>query len=106
MKVILSKKNHAKVLPLRHAYEAMAKEIHLYFPLQEKQNLDSQTLKTLHNYLQAVTDKKGAPLFLHLETSKSAETILRMKETIPLNRDTVNFIRNILQKERMRIEFR
>ena len=106
VKVILSKKNHAKVLPLRHAYEAMAKEIHLYFPLQEKQNLDSQTLKTLHNYLQAVTDKKGAPLFLHLETSKSAETILRMIETIPLNRDTVNFIRNILQKERMRIEFR
>lgn len=105
-KLILSKKGHAKILPLRHAYEAMAREIHLHLNLKAKKHLEPTTLKKLQNYLQAVSDKNGAPLFLHLETSTQSETILKMKETIPLNRDTVSFIRNILQEERVRLEFR
>ncbi|MFM8316508.1 MAG: hypothetical protein ACKOA8_19680, partial [Deltaproteobacteria bacterium] len=105
-KLMLSKKSHAKILPLRHAYEAMAKELHLHFPLNGSTALKPETLNKLQNYLQAVNDKNGSPLFLHLETSKRAETVLRMKQTIPLNRDTVNFIKNILQEERMRLEFR
>lgn len=105
-KLILSKKGHAKILPLRHAYEAMAREIHLHLNLEAKKNLEPTTLKKLQNYLQAVSDKNGAPLFLHLETSTQSETILKMKETIPLNRDTISFIRNILQEERVRLEFR
>ena len=105
-KLILSKKNHAKILPLRHAYEAMAKEIHLYFGVEQKKTLDSATLKKFQNYLQAVSDKNGAPLFLHLAISDRSETVLKMKETIPLNRDTVSFIKNILQSEKVKLEFR
>ncbi len=105
-KLILSKKGHAKILPLRHAYEAMAKEIHLHFAVEEKTNLNPQTLNKLQNYLKAIADKNGSPLFLHLKTSKRSEAVLRMKETIPLNRDTISFIKNILQEERIRLEFR
>lgn len=105
-KLILSKKSHAKILPLRHAYEAMAKEIHLHFGCNSKNSLNPDILKKFQNYLQAVNDKNGAPLYLHLETSSRSETVLKMKETIPLNRDTVSFIRNMLQEERVRLEFR
>jgi len=105
-KLILSKKGNARILPLRHAYEAMAKEIHLYFNVEKNPELSRDLLNKLQNYFKAVANKNGSPLFLHLETTQRSEAVLRMKETIPLNRDTISFIKNMLPKEGTRLEYR
>jgi hypothetical protein len=101
-KLLLSKKSHSQVLPLRHAYEALAREMHLYFPL----SFETEKLEQLQGYIQSIKEQTGTPLFVHLLVHDKAETILKMKETIPLRRETVDSIRNIFQKEPIRIEFR
>ncbi len=108
-KLLLSKKkSNSRVLPLRHAYEALAHEMHLYFPLhgESASALDHAKLKELQNYVQSVQDGKGTPLFVHLLVHNQAKTVLKMKETIPLKRETVNSIKMIFNKEPVRIEFR
>lgn len=108
-KLLLSKKGGTRVLPLRHAYEALAREIHLFFPLHgvnTPSNLDQQKLNSLQTYLKSIHNQTGNPLFVHLMVHDKAKAVLKMKETIPLKRETVDSIRNIFSKEQIRIEFR
>lgn len=108
-KLLLSKKNHSRVLPLRHAYEALAREMHLYLTLSdepEKKKLDDLLLDSLRRYVQSVALQGGVPVFVHLLVHDKAKTVLKMKETIPLKRDTVNSLKGIFERERFRLEFR
>ncbi len=106
-KLILSKKSHAKILPLRHAYETLAREMHLHLdaPLTGIP-VSEEKLKKLQGYLKAVEDKNGVPLFLHICLKGRCRTTLRMKEAVPLKRDTVNFLKDMLKEEKVRIDFR
>jgi len=107
-KLLLSKKGNARVLPLRYAFEALAKEMHLY--LDEKTSLflkNSKKVEQLKTFIanqEAPTQGTG-PLFFHLLTGPSSSTTLRMKGTVPLRRETVNFIKYLIDEE-VRIEFR
>lgn len=109
-KLLLSKKKtNCRVLPLRYAYEALARELHLYvnfFDTPEKKNLDDMLLKSLQSYVQSVAQPGGAPLFVHLLVHDKAKTVLKMKETIPMRRDTIDSIKGIFGNERYRLEFR
>lgn len=109
-KLLLSnKKNACRVLPLRYAYEALAKEMHLYLSLQEAATMNDQMLQSLRGYVQSVAQPGGAPLFVHLMVHDKAKTVLKMKETIPLKRDTVDSLKGIFGtdwKRKARLEFR
>lgn len=107
--LLSSKKNPSKVLPLRYAFEALAREMHLYLTLHdtpEKKEFDDGMLKSLQTYVQSVAEPGTSPVFVHLLVHENAQTVLKMKETIPLKRDTVNSIKGIFEKERFRLEFR
>jgi DNA polymerase-3 subunit alpha len=104
-KLLLSKKDNARVLPLRHAYEALAREIHVYIPSEACRSLKEESLTKFQGYLKAMHDKAGAPVYLHLQLGK-ATTTFRMKENIPLKRESVDYIQGILQAEKARVEFR
>ncbi|NDD59672.1 MAG: hypothetical protein EBZ47_10650, partial [Chlamydiae bacterium] len=73
---------------------------------EKDSRLNPEILTKLQSYIKAVADKNGCPLFLHMETTKRSEAVLRMKETIPLNRDTISFIKTITKEEGIRIEYR
>ncbi|MBI1861873.1 MAG: DNA polymerase III subunit alpha [Deltaproteobacteria bacterium] len=101
-KLILTRKNNAAVLPLQYAYEALAREIHLYWPLLE---LGPEKLMQLKTFLDQQRDKKGLPGFIHLQTGKKAATTLRLKETIPLHRETIHFLRHFVAQDGGSVEF-
>jgi len=106
-KVILSKKSKAQVLPLRYAYEVLGREIHIKVPANQTQGgLPEAKVKKLQTFLQSVQDRAGVPVFMHviLDGGK-ARAILKLKEAIPLKRDTVNSIQSLLQEEKATIEF-
>jgi len=51
-KFILSKKSHARVLPLRYAYEELAKELHVILPPEScRKDIKSEKLTALRAYL-------------------------------------------------------
>ena len=68
--------------------------------------VSDEKLRRLHAYVQGVADRNGVPLFLHLGIEGKARTTLKMKEAVPLKRDTVNFIQTLLEQENARIDFR
>jgi DNA polymerase-3 subunit alpha len=105
-KLLLSKKGGARVLPLRYAYESLARELHVHLALDSRRpTVPEPKLHRLREYLQAVGDKSGSPVFLHLAIEGRTQTVLKMKEAVPLKRDTVNSIRCLFQDEGVRIEF-
>jgi DNA polymerase III subunit alpha len=108
VKILLSKKNNAKILPLRYAYEALGREIHVSLKLEtDTDKVSEKKLQDFQNYLKAMHDPKaGVPVLLRLSLSGKAETILKMRETIPLTREAVNYIRNLWEQEKAQIDFR
>lgn len=108
-KLLLSKKSNSQVLPLRYAFEALAREMHLFFDQSADRFLkNSQKVEQLQKFLSLSnpSDQKGfGPLFLHVQTAPEASTTLRWKGAVPLRRETVHFIKNLLE-ESIRIEFR
>jgi DNA polymerase-3 subunit alpha len=108
-KLLLSKKSQSQVLPLRYAFEALAREMHLFFENPEEDLLkDPKRVEQLQQFLarQTAQDNRGfGPLFFHIQTHPTTSTTLRWKGTVPLRRETVHFIRSLLD-ERVRIEFR
>jgi len=109
-KVILSKKSNAKVASLRHAYELLAREMHLRVPFPDvKSAVPDDSLHKLQSFITGVATnfrEGGVPVFLHLEFQGRATTVLRMKEAVAPKRETVNFIRSIFTNERVQIDFR
>ena len=109
VKLLLSKKSQSSALPLRYAFEALAREMHLFFEGSADSFLkDSKKVEQLQTFLsrQNISDSKGqGPLFFHVPSDTCTSTMLRWKGTVPLRRETVNFMRNLLE-ERVRIEFR
>ncbi len=102
-KLILSKKSNSKILPLRHAYEAMAREIHVHFPLNK--SADSGKLEILKRFFGTSNDKAGSPVFLHLN-SPLTSTVLRAKELIPLNRNKIAELKQLYPENELKIDFR
>lgn len=106
-KLLMSKKSNSKVLPLRHAYEALAREIHVHLKCDaERVAIKPDKLTAFQQYLQQVHDKTGVPVYLHLKFDNRSETIMRMKETVPLKRETVNYINGLLAEEKIQVDFR
>jgi DNA polymerase-3 subunit alpha len=110
IKILMSKKGNARVLPLRYAFEALGREIHLKLKVGGTGtgivNLNEQKLTTFQSYLKTLHDPKGVPVFVHLEVSEKAQTVLKMRETILLTREAVDYIRNLWAPEKAEIEFR
>lgn len=104
-KIILSKKNQGKILPLRHAYEAVAREIHVHMPAP-KAEASGTVFSSLRSFINTVYDKQGVPLFLHLGVPGRAKVILKMKETVPLKREVIGRLQTILANEATHVEFR
>jgi DNA polymerase III alpha subunit len=108
-KLLLSKKSQSQVLPLRYAFEALAREMHLYFDQDASDFLkDAKRVQQLQQFLsyQNPKEERGfGPLFFHVQTLPTTSTTLRWKGTVPLRRETVHFMKNLLD-ERVRIEFR
>lgn len=108
-KLLLSKKSNSQVLPLRYAFEALAREMHLFFDNPAEKFLkDAKRVEQLQKFLshQPTPQERGyGPLFLHVQTHPTTFTTLRWKGAVPLRRETVHFIKNLLE-ERVRIEFR
>ncbi|MBI4403544.1 MAG: DNA polymerase III subunit alpha [Deltaproteobacteria bacterium] len=105
-KLLLSKKNGANILPLKYAFEALAQEIHLNVSVRANQALPETVLKALQNYLHKAYDKKGAPLFVHLLFEGRADAVLKMKETVPLRRDTIENISKLFEDHEFHVAFR
>lgn len=100
-KLILSKKSNSRILPLRHAYEALGREMHLHCLLNKEE------LVKLNNWAQSLPQEPtGAPLFVHLRTHEKAKTVLKMKQSVPMKRESLESIRRIFDKDKLRIEFR
>jgi DNA polymerase III subunit alpha len=104
-KLILSKKSNSRVLPLRYAFEALGREMHIYFSPAEA-SIKPEKLRELQNHLKAKVAPNGCPVFLHLNYEGKADTVLRLRETVPLVRDTVLFIESLWNEEKATIEFR
>lgn len=102
-KLILSKKSNCRVLPLRHAYEAMAREIHVH--LKVDSNPPADRMKTLKNFFTIANDKAGSPVFLHLD-NKDTSTVLKMKELVPLNRFKITELKKLIPSGDLRVDFR
>lgn len=106
-KLMMSKKSHSKVLPLRYAYEALAREIHLHLPTgPDKALIPAEKLSRFNSYLQSVADKSGVPVYVHVNVEGKATTVMRMKQVVPLKRETVNYIQSLWAEENVRVDFR
>ena len=114
-KLLLSKKGNARIMPLRYAYEILGRELHLHFDFSNGLlDLPSPKLAKLRDFLTAQNDKTGVPVFLHLgftgkggdSPAGKARTVLKLKETIPLKREAVHYLRDMWGEEKIRIEFR
>lgn len=107
-KLLLSKKSQSRVLPLRYAFEALAKEMHLF--LDEKTGTFLKNTAKVEQLKKFISQQENAasgcgPLFFHLVTGPSSSTTLKMKGAVPLRRETVSFIKHLINEE-VRIEFR
>jgi DNA polymerase III subunit alpha len=106
-KLLLSKKGNANVLPLRHAYEALAREMHVHIELPgSSPKVAEPSLDKLKNFLGGLTTKDGVPVFLHLHLANRATTTLKVKQPVPATREAVNWIRQIFEGERVNLDFR
>ncbi|MCB9255345.1 MAG: DNA polymerase III subunit alpha [Bdellovibrionaceae bacterium] len=107
-KLILSKKKaKGRILPLRFAYEALAREVHLHVPAERWAGPDGLTCsRNLQKFLQNSPDATGAPLFLHLNLDEKTETVLRLNGSIPINREIIEQIRTDFKEYGSKIEFR
>jgi DNA polymerase III subunit alpha len=106
-KLLLSKKGNARILSLRHAYEALGRELHVHIKIEacKKTNVEPK-LRSFQNFIQSVADRNGAPVFLHLMVGNRTTTVLKMKESVPLKRETVSYIKTLWQEEQAKVEFR
>lgn len=108
-KLLLSKKSQSQALPLRYAFEALAREMHLFLDAEMGGVLkDPKRVEQLQRFLshQNSADSKGfGPLFFHIQTLPTTSATLRWKGTVPLRRETVHFMKSLLD-EKVRIEFR
>ncbi len=104
-KIILSKKGNAKVLALRYAYESLGREIHIHLGAQDN-TLPEECLTRFRSLVDAQKDQPGVPVYLHIQTEKRADTILRVKGSVPLRREMVHSIRSAFGPDRVTIEFR
>ncbi len=106
-KLLLSKKGNAKVLPLRYAYEELAREIHLHLPMSAwEEYVNGGNVSDFRSFLTGAHDKAGAPVFLHLKLDEKAETVLRLKTLVPIRRDLVGKIKGYFEDKGAQIEFR
>jgi DNA polymerase-3 subunit alpha len=108
-KLVLSKKSGAAVLPLRFAFEAMAREMHLELlsPAQPMAVRDfEQRLERLRTGLRERHVKGGGLVYLHVSVPGSARTTLRLKETVPLTRETVHWVRELFPAGEVSVDFR
>ncbi len=106
-KLMLSKKSKSRVLPLRYAYEALAREIHLHLPTgDDAKPIKAEKLTSFSNFLQSVADKDGVPVFVHVKLDAKSTTVLRMKQVVPLKRETVNYIQSLWEEEQASVDFR
>lgn len=107
-KLILSKKGGARVVPLRYAYELLAREVHLHLSAAglEDSRLDQQ----LERLGRLVEIRKGecslGPLYLHLGVDPRATTIMRLKTPIAIERETMGILREIFEGPGVEIHFR
>lgn len=104
-KLILSKKSHSQVLPLRHAYEALAREFHIQFDLSSNEELAESALNQLREFVSQNHSKEGAPVYVHLQFEKRARTTLRLQETLLISRETVRAMASKLAGIPARIDF-
>ncbi len=106
-KLLLSKKGNANVLPLRHAYEALAREMHVHVDLPgTAPSVAEPSLSKMRQFLSGLTSKEGVPIFLHLHMANRAITTLRVKQIVPATREAVSCIRQIFEGEKVNLEFR
>lgn len=106
-KIILSKKNGALVLPLRYAYEILAKEMHVHLSVPPDQGpISHDKLARLQSYVRTQGGRGEGQIFLHLAVGPHATTVLRMKEAVTLSREAVNFVQDVFKDEKVSIEFR
>jgi hypothetical protein len=91
---------------LRYAYETLAREVRIQIPYREKLQWNAKKVEQLQLFLKGQHDPKGAPIFLHIETFPKTFTILKMKETILLKRDNINYIQDLFKDEKAEIDFR
>ncbi len=105
-KLILSKKKgNAKILSLPYAYEVLGREMHIHFR-SEKTHLPTEQVQRFRSLLEAAQGAPGAPVYLHVQTSAQADTVLRVKGHLPLRRDMVHSIRSLFEGDGVTIEFR
>ena len=106
-KLLLSKKNQSRILPLRYAYEVLAREMHLFLPIDSlPQRLNQLRLQKLRSFVQSVSKPDGAPLFVHLLVHDKAKTVMKLNQPVPMKREVIGTIREIFNNEGVRIEFR
>jgi DNA polymerase-3 subunit alpha len=108
-KLVLSKKSSAAVLPLRFAFEAMAREMHLEFLSQGQPMAVGEfehRLERLRTGLRERHVKGGGFVYLHVGVPGTARTTLRLKETVPLTRETVHWVRELFPAGEVSVDFR
>ncbi len=104
-KILLSKKGNSKIFPLRYAYELLGREVHIHFnPLRRAAPDKLQKLKNLVDSVHSAPG--GVPVYLHIQTEKRADAILRLKANIPLKREMVHSIRSLFDGDGVTIDFR
>ncbi len=107
-KLILSRKNNAAVLPLRYAYELLAREVHLTWPAAR---FTAEKAASLKRYLDSEprldgeTRRQGLPGFIHLKL-ESQSTLLRLPSPISLHRETIHYLENLVAEDGGTLEFR
>ncbi len=104
-KIILSKKSNAKILSLRYAYETLGREMHLHLSPGTRRLPDAK-VEQFRSLLAATEGTPGAPIYLHVPTERRADTIMRLKGSIPLKREFVHSIRSLFDGDGVSIEFR
>ena len=106
-KLILSKKNGSQILPLRNAYEAMARELHLHLALENiGESVKREKLTRLVEFAKTYGPDAQSPFYIHLGVDPQATTVLKMKHSVPLKREAVDFIHDLFKEEKGYVDFR
>lgn len=103
-KLILSRKNNAKLLPLRHAYEFLAREIHLKWDAPEN-GLKNGLFDRFKEFLERNRNNGGVPVFLHINLQDHTQTVFKLKESLHPSRENVKYLKSIFG-EKTQIEFK
>jgi DNA polymerase III subunit alpha len=105
-KLILSKKSNSRILPLRYAYESLAREVHMRIDVEANEAAFASTqLEKLQQYLEQNHSKEGAPFYVHLQFPNRSYTTLRMKHSIPIKREVVSTLPDLLSGCKVSVDF-